>query len=80
MICTAPVSFVNSNNQKHLAAYVYAFALFGKCQLTDNHMKTAGRIERKRIEAEKKDEFVESGESREAATVVQRREIIGKRL
>lgn len=55
MICTALVSFVNSNNQKHLAAYVYAFALLGKCQLTDNHMKTAGRIEGKRIEAEKRE-------------------------
>lgn len=55
MICTALVSFANSNNQKHLAAYVYAFALLGKCQLRDNHMKTAGRIEGKRIEAEKRE-------------------------
>lgn len=52
MICTALVSFVNSNNQKHLAACICAFALLGKCQLTDNHMKTSGRIERKWIEAE----------------------------
>lgn len=53
MIRTALVSFVNSNNQKHLAACVCAFALLGKCQLSDNPMKTAERIEREWIEAEK---------------------------
>ena len=33
LTCTALVSLVSSNNQKHLAACVYAFALLGTQQM-----------------------------------------------